>query len=91
MHIGNTRDSIRTQQHAGHASPPTPTKYGEANHVDGTTASQDIELVDRLKTLITNSMQIRESVVADVTKKVQEEDYLTREVAIATARSILNA
>ena len=73
---------------------PAKAASGNANHVVGDTngslSSIDVKSIDSLQKLVTNSGEIRESVVNDVKTKIQTGEYLAKQSAVETASAILN-
>ncbi|MCC9602044.1 flagellar biosynthesis anti-sigma factor FlgM [Stieleria sp. JC731] len=64
----------------------------EASVANVSTSTDSIQLdsIRELSQVLEQAADVRESVVEDVKLKIQSGEYLTREAAVSTARSILD-
>ena len=91
--IGNSQPAhykrLDSQSKAQQSETSSPT---QASAAQSSTASTSIQLdsIRDLSQVLTQSADVRESVVEAVKLKIQSGEYLTKEAAVDTARSILD-
>lgn len=90
MRIENGGQPVRPRTQTGDASQAQASSAGQSKGIDGTSTTIDVKSIENLLALVSDSTKIRESVVAEVKTKIQNDEYLARADAVETARSILN-
>lgn len=90
MRIENGGNPVQPQRQPVEA--PQPKEGGPVlpPPIDGELTAVEVQSLERLLGSVAASSQIRESVVAEVKSKLQNGDYLAKQIAVETARSILD-